>query len=245
MYKVVIGTAGPAHFPNYQYVIGDLESGHAVVVDPAWDVEKLAHRIQRQGWNLQAILLTHGHSDHVRGVAELTGIMPVPVWMSGDEASYYDFDVPGLAHCHDGEVLAAGSIEVGVKLTPGHTVGSCCFLVGDHLFVGDTLFPEGVGFTHFEGGSASDLYDSVRRLSHEVADETKVYSGHRYERGPGITFGELRRLNIYLRLSSREDFVAFANRRTVASSHDRLLPQTSGTAGVVGLTWDDVASLDA
>ncbi|MFI6763757.1 MBL fold metallo-hydrolase [Micromonospora sp. NPDC050417] len=222
----MIDAAGPTHFPNYQYVIGDVDTGHAVVVDPAWDSKGIARRIRREGWSLQAVLLTHGHTDHVNGVAELVGLIPAPVYMSRDEATYYDFDVPGLVHCNDGEALAAGSIEVSVMQTPGHTVGSCCFLVGDNLFAGDTLFPEGVGFTHFEGGSTSDLYDSVRRLSQEIADTTRVYSGHRYQRGLGLTFGELRRLNIYLRLSSRKDFVEFADRRTVAKSHDRLLPQT-------------------
>ena len=129
------------------------------------------------------------------------------------------------------------SIEVGVMQTSGHTVGSCCFLIGDALFVGDTLFPEGVGFTHSEGGSASDLYDSVRRLDHEISDDTRVYSGHRYRRQPGLTFAELRRRNVYFHLSSRKDFVEFVNRRTVATSHDRLLANTPTTLPDGQLTW--------
>lgn len=217
-----------------------------MVVDPAWDSESIARRIQLEGWSLQAVVLTHSHSDHVNGVAELVGLLPAPVYMSGDEADFYGFVAPGMVHCHDGETLTAGSIEVGVMQTPGHTVGSCCFLVGDTLFAGDTLFPEGIGFTHFGGGSASDLYDSVRRLNHEISDDTRVYSGHRYRRGPGLTFAELRRLNIYFHLSSRKDFVEFANRRTVATSHDQLLAKTSTTLpDVHGLTWGDGGFLGA
>lgn len=240
MYRILIGTAGPTHFPNFQYVIGDVNTGHAVVVDPAWNSESIALRIKREGWSLQAVVLTHSHSDHVNGVAELVSLLPAPVYISDAEAAFYGFDMPGVLHCNDGETLTAGSIEVSVMQTPGHTIGSCCFLVGDNLFAGDTLFPEGVGFTHFEGGSASDLYDSVRRLSHEISDETLLYSGHRYQRGPGLTFAELRRLNIYFHLSERKDFVEFANRRTEAASHYRLLPKASTTLSEdYRLTWGD------
>jgi hydroxyacylglutathione hydrolase len=240
MHKVLVGTAGPAYFPNFQYVIGDLDTRHAVVVDPAWDSESIARRVQHEGWIVKAVVLTHSHSDHVNGVAELVDLLPAPVYLSGDEAAYYGFDEPEVVHCRDGDTLEAGSIEVRVMQTPGHTVGSCCFLLGDNLFVGDTLFPEGIGFTHFEGGSASDLYDSVRRLDHEISDDTRIYSGHRYRRGPGLTIAELRRLNVYFHLSSREDFVKFANRRTVAISHDNLLAKTSTTTpDVHGLTWVD------
>jgi len=245
MHRILVGTAGPAHFPNFQYVIGDLETRHAVVVDPAWDSGSIARRIQQEGWSLQAVVLTHSHSDHVNGVAELVGLLPAPVYLSGDEAAFYGFDEPGVVHCRDGETLKAGSIEVGVMQTPGHTVGSCCFLVGDNLFVGDTLFPEGIGFTHFEGGSASDLYDSVRRLNRVIPDDTRVYSGHQYRRGPGLTFAEFRRLNVYFHLSSRKEFVEFANRRTVATSHDRILAKTSTTIpDIHTLTWDDGGFLD-
>ncbi|MEU8111032.1 MBL fold metallo-hydrolase [Micromonospora sp. NPDC053740] len=240
MHRILVGTAGPAHFPNFQYVIGDPETRHAVVVDPAWDSEGIARRIHLEGWSLQAVVLTHAHSDHVNGVAELVSLLPAPVYLSGVEAAYYGFDEPGMVHCRDGETLKAGSIEVGVMETPGHTVGSCCFLVGDALFAGDTLFPEGIGFTHFEGGSASDLYDSVRRLDHEISEDARLYSGHRYRRGPGLTFAELRRLNVYFHLSSRKEFVEFADRRTVATSHDRLLAKTSTTLpDIHGLTWGD------
>jgi len=218
-------------------VIGDLETRHAVVVDPGWDGEGIARRIQLEGWSLQAVVLTHSHSDHVNGVADLVGLLPAPIYMSRDEASFYGFDEPGLVHCRDGETLTAGSIEVGVMQTSGHTVGSCCFLIGDALFVGDTLFPEGVGFTHSEGGSASDLYDSVRRLDREISDDTRVYPGHRYRRQPGLTFAELRRRNVYFHLSSRKDFVEFVNRRTVATSHDRLLANTPTTLPDGKLTW--------
>lgn len=239
MLEVLVGTAGPAHFPNYQYVVADPETRHAVVVDPAWDSESIVRRLHRERWDLQAVLLTHGHSDHVNGVADLVARVPVPVFISADEAEYYGFDASGTVHCSDGETLTAGSIEVKVMQTPGHTVGSCCYLVGDDLFVGDTLFPEGIGFTHFEGGSASALYDSVRRLDRDVPAHARVHSGHRYRRGPGLSFADLRRLNVYFHLTSREDFVEFAERRTVAASHDRLLTATSPSLAVEGLTWCD------
>lgn len=239
-YDVLVGNSGPAHFPNFQYVIADPRTGHAVVIDPAWDSTSIAERIVTAGYSLQAVVLTHAHSDHVNGVAELVDLLPAPVYMSRDEADFSGADLPGLTYCADGEALSAGSVEIRVMQTPGHTVGSCCFRVEDRLFAGDTLFPEGVGFTHYPGGSATDLFDSTRRLNDEMSDGTRLYSGHRYRRGPGLSFAELRRINAYLRLSRREDFVAFATRRTEAMSHDRLLTGAPVTDPLIkALVWDD------
>lgn len=239
-YNVVIGTAGPSNFPNFLYIVVDKQTRDVVVVDPAWDVTGLLDRIKKEGWNLRAVLLTHSHSDHINGVVELVNAIPTPVYLSADETSYYNVRLPGLVVCSEGELLTAGSLKIRVMVTPGHTIGSSCFLIGKCLFVGDTLFPEGIGFTHYMGGSVLELYDSVQRLSKEVADDTRIYSGHRYRRGPGIEFRQLRRINIYLRLSSRQDFVCFSDRRTQATSHDAIIGDISKFEdSMLDLNWEN------
>lgn len=181
------------------YVLFQPERDDAVVIDPG--AEEPAIRLALGKRRLAAILLTHGHYDHIGAVAALReGGVPVYIHASdaraltnpayslsqmfGGKASQGEADVL----VEDGQRLSLSGIDFSVLHTPGHTKGSCCFLTeGGALFSGDTLFRFGYGRTDLPGGDEGELLASLRRLF-ALDASTRVYPGH----GNATTLGEER-----------------------------------------------------
>lgn len=165
------------------------EDGIAAVIDPGEVNDDLLSRIK--GLELRYILLTHGHFDHILGVAELKKETGAKVCIHPDDApmlqdenlSLSARNVPGLqvpvtadVFLYDGEILDF-PMPIEVLHTPGHTKGSVCFKIDHILFTGDTLFCRTVGRTDFPGGSMEELIRSVDRLQALPGDYT-LYPGH-------------------------------------------------------------------
>jgi glyoxylase-like metal-dependent hydrolase (beta-lactamase superfamily II) len=191
---------------NFAYVIGDRAKGEAVVVDPAYGPADLRGAVEADGMKLVGALATHHHPDHVGGSMmghTLEGIagLDVPIHVHKDEAAFVQ-RVTGVSETdlveHDGgDTITVGDIPIQVLHTPGHTPGSMCFLVGEVLVSGDTLFLEGCGRTDFPGSDPGAMYDSLTRLA-TLPDDTVVCSGHWYSQPPIASLGEVKEQNYVL-----------------------------------------------
>lgn len=200
-------------FHNYSYLIACHESRDAVMVDPAWESERLRAKIDDLGVRLRAVLLTHSHFDHTNLADAISERYQVPAFMSQQEIDYYQFRGRDLQALMDRVEIHLGSIAVTPVLTPGHTRGGVCYAIGANLFTGDTLFAEGCGICHGPGAAADDMYASVQGLKRSVQPEVQIFPGHSFGQAPGRRFGELLKHNLYLQIDSREHFVRFRNRR--------------------------------
>lgn len=166
--------------------------GDAVVIDPGAEAERIIEAVRSRDLKVKHILLTHVHFDHMQAAADVAAATGADILApEGDWPALTD---PQLSLCHmmpgggsqtlsaagklrDGEVVEAGKLRLTVLHTPGHTPGSCCFLCGDVLFTGDTLFRGSVGRTDFPGGSYDALKRSLDRLAALPGDYT-LLPGH-------------------------------------------------------------------
>ena len=180
------------------YVIWAEGSDTCAVIDPGYEPDTILTQVGRLGKKVEAILLTHGHFDHVGGVKTIAETTGCKVFLCTDDlAMPQQFTAGGLLYTDaykDGDVLHVAGLSIQVLHTPGHTMGSVCLLCEDTLFAGDTLFRESCGRTDLPGGNWADILKSLRRLK-TLPDATKVFSGH----GPSTTIGDEKMWNPYMR----------------------------------------------
>jgi len=209
-----------AQMANFVYAIGDRERAECVLVDPAWDVDGLLQLLDADGMRLTGVLATHYHPDHVggsmfgihvEGLQRLLEQRPVPVHVHRAEAEGMRVvtqlsDSDFIQHDAD-DTLDVGDIPIRMLHTPGHTPGSQCFLVGERLIAGDTLFVQGCGRVDLPGGDPAEMYRTLTQRLAKLSDETILYPGHHYAHTPTATLGEERRTNSYLRIRSLDDWM--------------------------------------
>ena len=201
------GDAVATQMVNFVYLIGDRQTGEAVVVDPAYRVADLLALAGEDGMHLVGALATHHHPDHVggsfmgltvEGLQALLGEISVPVHVHRDEADFVrrtaEISAADIVPHESGDVIDVGAIGLQVLHTPGHTPGSQCFLVDGRLVAGDTLFLEGCGRTDLPGSDPEAMYDSLTRLA-GLPDDVVVYPGHRYSVASIGTLGSIKELN--------------------------------------------------
>ena len=170
------------------------DSDRALIVDPGDEAEKLLHAIDSLGVELDGILLTHTHFDHVGAVAPVAEATGAEVWVPeiekgvlADINSYVPW--PGFGPFEDydaehtlsgGEKLELAGFEIDVIFTPGHSPGHVTFSIPDEtaIFSGDVLFQGSVGRTDLPGGDWAVLLESIRTLVDDLPEETAVYPGH-------------------------------------------------------------------
>ncbi|MEQ7053654.1 MBL fold metallo-hydrolase [Paenibacillaceae sp. P-4] len=200
-------------FINYCYLVVDVATKQCLLIDPAWEPVTIEQAIANLGVDLVYVLLTHSHKDHV-DLAEWFAVgHHAEVCMLHEEISYYRFSCTNLKSLQDGERLWLGETEIRTLHTPGHTIGSACYLLEDCLFTGDTIFIEGCGTCDTDGGDASAMYDSIQRIKREVPPRARIYPGHSYGKEPGYPLSYLLQNNIYFQISNKEQLVKFRMRR--------------------------------
>jgi glyoxylase-like metal-dependent hydrolase (beta-lactamase superfamily II) len=207
---------------NFVYLVGDRETGEAVVVDAAYDVDGICRLVEEDGMRLVGALATHYHQDHVggnifgnaiAGLAELMARAPVPVHVQRAEAAgvvkVTGLEPSDLVQHDSGDTVMVGDIPIELIHTPGHTPGSQCFLIDGHLVAGDTLFLEGCGRVDLPGGDPEALYYSLNQRLAKVSDETVLYPGHLYAPDPSAPMGDVRASNYVFRFKSIDQWKIF------------------------------------
>ena len=195
------------------YLIGDEDAGEAVLVDPVFDIDPLLAESDRAGLRVTRVLETHTHADHLSGHGRLALEHGVTVCVHSAAAAEYPFE-----QLEDGQELELGAVRIRVLHTPGHRPEHCCFLAGDALLTGDSLFVGAVARPDLavearEG--AEGLFHSLHRLA-ELPEDVRVFPGHVAGSlcGTGMsgelssTIGNERRFNRALGLATVEEFVA-------------------------------------
>lgn len=194
-------------------ILADLEAKRAIVVDPGGDLDLIQERLRELGVTVEAIVHTHTHVDHVGCTAELQrasgaaasihegdrflyDLLPVQAALVGTELPV-KADMDGALV--DGRTVRAGNIELAVLHTPGHTPGSCSFVVSDAaepiVLAGDTLFRGSIGRTDLWGGDHGAILRSIKNRLLTLPDDTRVITGH----GPDTTIASERAHNPFLR----------------------------------------------
>ncbi len=175
------------------YFIYNDETKETIIIDPADEADKLIRIIGEYNLKPAAILLTHGHFDHIGAVKEIRSRYMCKVYCLEEEKEVLEnaeynlssmfagsFTVTPDELLRDGQELTLAGFSIRVIATPGHTKGSCCYFFPEDRFLmsGDTLFEESVGRTDFPTGSAAMLVRSIREKLFVLPDDTPVYSGH-------------------------------------------------------------------
>jgi len=160
-------------FGTNAYILICRHTNESVVVDAPADAAKILALLK--GTRPKYILITHNHMDHTGALAELKSALDLPIAAHADDADRLPVSADQLLR--DGDVISFGEITLSVLHTPGHTPGSVCFLTGNCLIAGDTLFPDGPGRT----GSPADFKKILASLTAKIfvlPDDTRVFSGH-------------------------------------------------------------------
>ena len=203
---LIIDTLPLGSYQTNCYIVHEASSSRCAVIDPGYSPDVILQHLRKNGLSLDAILLTHGHFDHVGAVEALVEATGCKLWMH--EGDYSQFPNPTNAYfyplansdftqvqfCEHKEQISVGGLTFTVWVTPGHTWGSVCYLCEDALFSGDTLFAGSCGRTDLPGGDITAMQNSLEYLANE-AEHYRVFPGH----GGASTLAQEQRYNPYLR----------------------------------------------
>lgn len=192
------------------YIVSNEETKECFLVDMAACPPELVSHIKNLGLTVKAVLLTHGHFDHIMGLDRFLEEFPVPVYACAAEKELLEsaqlnsssgmlgqpYTFHGAQYVKDGDLLEIAGMKIQVIQTPGHTIGGCCYYIADEqtLFSGDTLFRASIGRTDLPTGSMGALVRSVTEKILVLPDETRVYPGHMEE----TTVGYEKKYNPFL-----------------------------------------------
>ena len=180
------------------YMVWGGESRECVVIDPGYDAPQILEAAGKLGKSICAILLTHGHFDHVGAVRDLAAETDCPVWLCAEDTQLPEVFTAGKLYYtntySEGDTVTAAGVTFHVLHTPGHTPGSVCLMAEDVLFSGDTLFAGSCGRTDLPGGDWATILRSLRRLQCLQTDYT-VCPGH----GETTTLFAEKQYNPYMR----------------------------------------------
>ncbi len=196
------------------YIIGDETTKEGLIVDPGSLDKAIIDTVEELGLSLKYILLTHGHGDHILGVEYVKAVSgakvaigekDAPMLLQADLnlASYIgggnqQFDEADIL-LRDGDILKCGLLDIKVITTPGHTGGGICYLVGDSLLAGDTLFSGSIGRTDLPTGNYEELIRSVKEKIFTLDPNTKIHPGH----GESTTVGIEIKSNPFFRANAK------------------------------------------
>ena len=219
---MILEVRAVAPFYKNGFVVACERTREAVLIDPGDEVDQLLGAVRDLDVDVQAVLLTHAHVDHITGVAAAKDAFDVPVYLHRDDLFLYEMAVqqgamfgfkvrqpPPVDQFYETEPFVFGDYTAHVHHTPGHCPGGVCLAIGRtgqpgpesrgpgsgaHLFVGDTLFAGSIGRTDLPGGDYEVLMRSITRVLFPLGDEAVVHPGH----GPDTTIARERTTNPFV-----------------------------------------------
>jgi len=192
-------------------IFGDELSKQAFVIDPGDNIDKILAILDKHQLTVKAVVITHGHIDHIAGANKLRAATGAPVYMNGRDnplldamdiqAGWLNIPTPERpqvdSDAADGALLHLSETDFHIMHTPGHTPGSLCLWIPSEskLIAGDTLFRDSIGRTDLPGGDSRQILSSIQTRLMHLPEETTVIPGH----GPSTTIGREKERNPFLR----------------------------------------------
>lgn len=191
------------------YIVFSKSTRKGIVIDPGGDADEIIDDLVKNNIDVEYIVLTHGHGDHIGGVKELKEKLKAPVVIHNEDADMLQDASLNLSNTmsmgeikitpdktvEDGDTLVFGALKAMIVHTPGHTKGGMCLLIEGNLFCGDTIFKGSVGRSDLYGGNHEILINSIKEKILTFPDNIKLFPGH----GQPTTVGEQRATNPFLR----------------------------------------------
>ncbi len=199
-------------FVNYVYLIIDKATKKTAIVDPSWEYDKIISRIEDLQLEPEMILLTHSHWDHINLAPKISKKYNIPIYISAEEKKVYNLTNEIYEPLQDQKIILLGENRILCLLTPGHTLGSMCFISDEIMLSGDTIFMEGCGICE-NYKIAEMMFESVQRIKNEISRNVNVYAGHRYNRDNGQSLAWIIDNNIYFDFKNKDDFINFLMRK--------------------------------
>ena len=190
------------------YIIENTDNKQAILIDPGAEPNRIINFVNKNELQLKAILLTHGHADHISALDKVREAFAVKVYIHEEDAPMLTNAKHNLSSfigadktfkkaeeiLEDGQLLNIAGFEIQVLTIPGHTKGGCSFRIEGHVFVGDSIFLESIGRTDLPGGSYKSLISNLKNKILSLPESTKLYPGH----GPSTDVAWEKRMNPFL-----------------------------------------------
>lgn len=204
---MILKTLAVGPFAANCYILATETAAEGIIIDPGDEASVILQNVSTLGLNIKHIILTHGHIDHVGALKDTKEATGADIAIHTEDAPALSKDLVnrmfGLTYpkppppdrlLGDGDIISFADISLKVLHTPGHSPGSICLLMNDHLFSGDTLFSGSIGRSDLPGGDYTKLMHSLKTKLLMLPDDIRVYPGH----GPTTTIGGERRQNPFL-----------------------------------------------
>jgi len=186
---------------NFTYIVEDVDTGEAILIDPSWELVELELIIKRNDLKIKYIVNTHHHYDHTMGNEAMAESTKAPIIQHELSELKHDITVK------DGDYIEFGNSKLKVLHTPGHSMDSICLIGDGKIFSGDTLFVGNCGRIDLPGGSAKELYHSLFDVLHTLDDNLVLYSGHNYGNSETSTIGQEKITNHVMQKRTEQQFV--------------------------------------